>query len=265
MSRTAIAGLILLMAATIAGSAHATSYTLTDLNSTLVVDDQGQLPFNWVVDGTDHVYRQWWYYRIGAAPGTTQGIEALNLISATPTADRLDVTYGPSDNSFALRVSWTLFGGSANSGVSDLSEQVRLINRGNSALDFYLFEYNDFDLNDTSLDDGIKLGAACAVDQWDGGVHVRETVVKTPDFWEVGAQSTVFPALTSGNDLANAVPAAYNADLAWAFEWRLNLAPGMSDTFSKNKRISTVVPEWNSLFLAVVGMVGTIGIRRRRR
>lgn len=272
MKKLAIAALVCLMATMIAGSAGATVYSLADLNSQVVIDTAAQGAQVWSVDGVDHLTTQWWYYRLGGAPGTTNPIDALSFAGGGLTDtdfdginDNLVLIYAPTNGAWDVRVSWTLVGGSLGSGVSDMGEAVRINNYGPNALNLSLFEYNDFEMNNTAGGDNIMRISADTVRQWEGAVSVRETVVKTPSYWQIGLYSNVAGQIASGNNLTNQFPALYNIDAAWAYQWDVSLNAGKSDTWSKNKRISTAIPEWNSLFLAAIGMVGTIGIRRRRR
>jgi hypothetical protein len=79
-----------------AGRAQATLVTLSDLNSTVNIDTGSQAGvYNWTVDGTDHLFQQWFWYRIGST-GPESSIDTLTQTAITPGTNTLSVTYAGS-------------------------------------------------------------------------------------------------------------------------------------------------------------------------
>src|SRR5688572_11355638 len=73
---------------------------------------------DWVVDGTDHMNYQWFFYRVGALGGEAT-IDTISApVVSQPTASILDITYSTAQ--FELQVIYSLLGGGPGSGSSDL-------------------------------------------------------------------------------------------------------------------------------------------------
>src|SRR5258707_9537392 len=97
--RTAAVAVILL--AGFAASAHATTFTLSDKNSSATIDPSSQNGmFNWTVNGVNQLAQQWFWYRVGST-GPESSINTLSLLSATASDtngnglnDTLFLSYG---------------------------------------------------------------------------------------------------------------------------------------------------------------------------
>jgi hypothetical protein len=127
--------------------AGAAVHLLTHNNSTVEIDDASAAGmFNWTVDGVDQMSQQWFWYRIGS----TGGESSIYTIDATPTAAValgriLSLTY-TADN-IEIEILYTLTGGAAGSGTSDVAETISIHNTSSDVMELHFFQYSDFDLN----------------------------------------------------------------------------------------------------------------------
>lgn len=239
--------------------------TLQHNNSSLIIDPDNSVQgmFNWTVDDVDHLYQQWWWYRIGNGPELS--ISTLQLDSSDVLGDRLLIQkYCAQD--FDLEVTWLLTGGAANSGFSMVKEGATITNKSTRNLYISLYEYSDFDILGTASNDVGRHVNNNLVTQFEYPVFVAESVTQTPSRWQMDNYSNILALLNDNDkdDLTNQYAFYGPGDVAWAFQWDFVIGPGSSAGVSKDKSI-TMIPEWNSLLLAAIGMVGTIGLRRRRR
>jgi hypothetical protein len=91
----------LFLAVALVTPADATTFTLTDLNSSAQIDDAAQRGmFNWTVNGVNQLAQQWFWFRLGSTGGQTS-IDALPLLAATASDtngngqnDTLFLSYG---------------------------------------------------------------------------------------------------------------------------------------------------------------------------
>lgn len=237
------------------GLTGAAVITLTDYNSSASINTSTGM-YDWTVDGVDHMWNQWFYYQIG--DGASASIGTLPLLESSSDGNDADLSYG--NDFFTIDVSYTLYGGSPGSGISDMAESIRIINICNEPLDFHFFQYTDFDLGATITDTGAMLANANTVVQWDESVVVAETVVTpSPNYWQIGYYPDVLNSL--GTNLTNATSPLYNGDLEWAFQWDRTLAAGGSFVISKDKLIGPV-PEPMTMLLLGLGLLG-VGLVRR--
>jgi hypothetical protein len=221
--------------------------------------------YNWTVDGVNQMFQQWFWVRVGA----TGGEHDLSFLDAAPVvaaAGRtLDLTYTTA--TFSVDVLYTLTGGAAGTHTSDIAESINITNLTGSALDFHFFQYSDFDLNGITTGQTATLVNANAVQQSGaGGLVMSETVATpSPTHHEMGIWNTTLASLQDGapttlNDVSSAGP----GDVTWAFQWDASIAGNGSLIISKDKRLSSVVPEPASI-LGLGTVLFLIGTKLRRK
>lgn len=249
--------------ALLAWSPDASAVVLTDLNSRVDIDQNSQAgAYNWVVDGTDMLYQQWFWYRIGS----TGPEHSIDTISA-PVVNQLDpatVRIGYAGGGVAIDLLYSLFGGAAGSTQSDLGEQIRIRNTGTNAISFHFFQYSDFDLCDIG-GDTVNVESGSRVVQADGTCSLTETVVlPAANLWEANVYSSTLTSLNNATATTlNGNSVFGPGDATWAYQWDLNLGAGDSFLISKNKSIQPI-PEPGTLTLIGIG-AGLAGLARRRR
>jgi PEP-CTERM motif len=256
-----------------AAPAGAISFTLVDDNSTVNVDTGAQDgAYDWLVDGADQLYQEWFWYRVGNDPEAsidtltidTQGTSDTNFDGDD---DTLFVRY--LGTGFEIELSLTLDGGTAGSGASDLAEQITITNTSGSALDFHFFEYTDLDLGGTILGDSVIFPNANTVDQTEGTLALSETVATpTPSHHQATSYPTILNLLNDGvasnlDDTPAIGTQIGPGDMTWAFQWDFSLAAAGAANISKDKRLS-IVPEPGTGLLLALGLGGLVGGRRKR-
>jgi hypothetical protein len=250
-------------------------FTISDGNSSAHFDTTSLTPGsrvgmdNWTVDGTNHMYSQWFWIR---ADGDTaeRRLNSLNLLNSGTTDgnfdgndDSLFLRYGGQGYTVVTR--FVIQGGSAGSRVSDISEQITITNTSAAPRTFSFFQYADFDLNGNIVDDSVGLVNGNAVQQTDlvNGTTVSETVF-TPTFSlaEMGIYSSTLGSLDdNGLTTLNGTPVLVGiADYTWALQWNFTLQPGQSFQISKDLQITPAPGA-----AALMGMGGLAMARRRRR
>jgi len=246
--------------------AGATLVTLTDADSVVKIDTGNQQGvYSWTVDGTQQLKTQWFWYRVGDV-GSEASIDTLTLGSETIGTSSLDVTY--SGTGFTIQIVFTLLGGSVGSQTSDLAETIKIHNTQTSgSLDFRFFQYADFDLNGTPNNETSMRVNANTVDQSDELYIIQETVATpAPSHWEMALTTTTLDKLNDANPttLSDISPAG-PGNATWAFEWDKSISAGGTLLISKDKNITTIIPEPLTMLGVFLGL-GSVGayIRRRR-
>lgn len=257
--------LSLLAAVMALAGAVAAQVVLTDGNSTVEIDPTSNSPTflrgmtSWVVDGTEQLFNQSYWYRIGETAEQTIDTIGNGNVTLIGTNSAM-LAY--SNQSLRIEVFYTLVGGGLGSGTSDISEVVRVTNLTNSSLDFHLFEYDDFDLSGTFADDfGIISGTSTMI-QSDATTIVYVGAVPTQDRWMFAEVPTIFSMLDDGvaSNLDNTGSGIGPADVAFAMQWDRSIGAGGTFLMSKNKIIVTV-PE--PATFAALGL-GILALARRR-
>jgi hypothetical protein len=262
------------LAAGLAGSAMAQTYTLEDFNSSTTFNVGGGSQVNWLVDGTNQLFNQRFFYRAGTM-GDEVPVDSLPLTGQQVTDtngfddarnDALSLRYTDAGNGLEFRTTFTLRGGTPGSGTADLAETIRISNTGSSAVSLSFFQYVDFDLGGTAGGDfgQINLGPTVSASQNDGaGSFINETVVTpSPDGWQIGAWPSIVGLFGNGvvNNLSNFAGPIGPTDVTWGFQWNITLAPNTSYIISKDKLIFIPTPG----AAALLGLGGLIATRRRR-
>jgi hypothetical protein len=244
---------------------------LTDGNSVVTIDPASQAGlFSWVVDGQQQSFQQWFWYRIGGIGGES----SIDTISApvvtTPDGRTLGVTFANAQ--INVQVIYSLLGGTAGSGNSDVSEQIRITNLGATPLDFHFFQYVDFDLLGSPGSDSIQLGKNLSgkyneAFQNDGVSAFAETVTAPgANHGEANTFSNTVASLNDGNpttlsDSNSAGP----GDVTWALEWDVTIAAGGSFILSKDLNLTIpAIPEPSVFALISMGAL-CFAYRRSRR
>lgn len=256
--------------AALGSPAFAAIHVLSDRNSVVRIDDSSPAGmFDWVVDGTDHLFQQWFWLRVG---GDTQerSLDTLTLggVFATDTnpftdnrADTLSLLYV--GNGFEILPTYILRGGQNGSNTSDVAEQIAINNTGRETLHISLFQYCDFDLNGSAGGDTAEIVGSLfnTARQSDGVFGMSEVVVTpVPTRYEVNGFPSILNRLNDGSvtDLANTA-GPQSGDMTWAFQWDLVIAPGGTVIISKDKGI---IPTPGPAALLALGVAA--GLRRKR-
>jgi hypothetical protein len=264
-----LAALLAAMVATSASPGYA-AVVLTDHNSTVTIDPESESgTYSWVIDGTDQLYQQWFWYRVGQQDGE-HSIDTLG----TPTVTNPDPTIAIITYSTAqleVRLTYMLTGGALGSGQSDLAETIRIWNKGGSAIDFHFFQYSDFDLDGTASGDTLAFCNANTVCQVGESTALSETVVTpAPSHHEGAFYPSILSQLSDGapttlSDLPALGVTLGPGDATWAFQWDEVIAAGSTFIISKDKAMREI-PEPCALVLwCGLGGLGMLIARRQRR
>lgn len=241
--------------------------TLVNGNSTATIDPTSVEPTirrgmnSWEVDGVDQLFQQWYWFRVGNGPERSIDTISAPIVNQTGL-NSVTITY--TANTWSMDLFVTLVGGTNGSGTADVSEIVRITNRGTSALDFHLFEYDDFDIGGTFGNDTATRLDASSIRQSDGLTSVTVGAVPAASHWQIAEVPTVFDILDDGlaSNLSDSGSPTGPGDVAFGFQWDATVAAGGSWIMSKNKVVSTV-PE--PATMAVLGLGAAFLARRRKR
>ncbi len=256
--------------------AAAAPFTLLDENSEVVIDpdpglgDDGGVT-DWLVDGTDHLFRQWFWYRVGPggpeAPIDTLGAPTVLTLSTDGELDDDAAFISYAGPGFAIEVLYVLTGGTFGSNTSDLAEIIRIRNTGVAPLDFHFFQYSDFDLNETIGDDVVEILNPNTVSVSDPELIISETVViPTPSHHQIDTFPSLVDLLDDGlpTTLDDSIGPLGPTDAEWGFQWDFVLPVNGSFIISKDKHIQRV-PEPSTFVLLGIGAVGFAWLSRSRR
>lgn len=245
-------------------------FRLADGNSEAFFRLDGDGQVDWLVDTSNQLFRQTFFFRSGGMQDERE-LTTLDILGAVATDtnpfvddrdDSLSVRYLERELGLTFDVSYSLRGGSPGSGFSDLAEQIVITNTGNVGRSVYFFQYVDFDL-DGAGSDSARIVDGRVAQQFDlaGNLSVSETVVTpAPAHFQVGNFADLLDLFFDGSPTTlsdNAGP--FVGDAAWAFEWHVFLDPGETFIISKDK---IIFPSPSAV--ALLGMGGLLAARRRR-
>jgi hypothetical protein len=267
----------LLIGPVLTASAH--TVTLSHLNSIVEIDPHSQSGMSrWSVDGVDHLFQQWFWFRVGSSAESS--IDTLALVTEEPFSIPMSgplrglalVYTGPG---FTLEVTYQLTGGSLGSKSSDIAESIGIYNDSASPLEIHFFQYTDLDLNGTAGNDVAVRTNDNTIRQTEPGVTFNETIVTPPpSHFEIAAYPTILGKLNdaSPTTLTDLTSPLGPGDVSWAWQWDTVLAPsgqpGSDLLISKDKLITYAVAEPGALILLGAGLfgmacVGSLGRWRR--
>jgi hypothetical protein len=253
--------------------------TLQDGNSTAYLDPTTQAGmYYWAVQHTptlmqNELNQQWFWYRVGNS-GPEASIDTLSSLAVTqPSANSVTTTWLDPLGRFNLKITYTLQGGAFSSGAADIAEQITVNNTSGAILPYHFFQYSDFNMAGDPGNDAVVLtrnpftSRWVQSDQFDGSYAAE--IVTTPNANHAEAD-TVPNTLNKLNDLLPSTldDSKTNAagDVAWAFEWDVNIAAGGSLVISKDKNVSIpFIPEPSSAALLITGVTALIWRTRRNR
>jgi hypothetical protein len=247
---------------------RATEFQLVDGNSSVSISTSDWAMYNWTVDGVNSLYRQGFYF---SYDGLTREkpLDFLPLTYAKQTGNTaLALTYA--NSVVSITVNYTLLGGTAGSGQSNIGEQVRVVNLTPNPLPFHFFQYADFDLTDYS-DNTVELGRN-VMNQYNSAlqtyhnIQFADTVISPgASHGEAGIGQTIFNKLIDNDlDTLNDFGGPITGDATWAFEWDPVIAPGGSFNVIIGKSQYTLVPEPSTFSLVPMGLMA-LGMARRFR
>jgi hypothetical protein len=206
----------------------------------------------WNVDNTQQLFQSELWYRVGST-GPENSISSLTSVvtQPQPRANSLTATY--TGTGFNLSRAFTLNGGAPGSGSSSLLETIAIQNTTASPLDFHLFNYSDFDLNQDGSDDTTTIGNGRATVS-DNTLVAQETVTPVSNSYQVAPIFDLVNSLsdTGTTNLTN-VPGHLNGDTNYAFQFDLTLAPGQSFLITDTKSLVPVPEPPATVSLIVFG------------
>lgn len=287
MKKTTLSTLLTVALGTVAAS-NANAFTLTSGNATVEGDLLGLS--NWSHGSTNHLAEQTWWFNATTGTGSTPFNYELADYDNTPTetvssATDAKVAYDLAELGLNVSIDYTLSGGSGS--TSSLSENVQFTNNSGGAATITFYQYTDFDLGgyqpyDSTADnvgdgtDGFNYGQndtvnqlfTNTVEQTNGAMTITElaAAVPFPTTTSVGQALALTDALWDGT-----VPGtttnngdSYTGDAAWIWAYDISLAAGETYSISKSMVLDAVVPVPAAAWLFGSGLIGLVGIARRR-
>ncbi len=256
-----------------ATAANAQVVNLFDGNASTVIDPDSQAgQSDWLVNGIDHMFQQWFWIRAGGDASErsintlvkfTQQVTDTNTVE-DPRPDTLSLGYvEPGAARYQVFGTFTLRGGAPGQTLSDVAETLTIKNISNAPLPFSFFQYADFDINGTAAGDSGQILIGRIPQQSETGFFVTEAVeTPAPTRWQIDTFPTIINSLNDGlpTNLNNFSGPLGPGDLNWSLQWDFVLQPGQEYIISKDK---IIVPAPGAM--GVLALAGIAGARRRRR
>ncbi len=242
---------------------------LASLNSTASVDlGSASGMYSWTVDGVNQLYSQSLWYRIGSSGPESSVSSISSAIFSLSAANQLTALY--SNASISVQVSYLLTGNTGGSGQSGLNQSIKIVNTSGASEDIHFFQYSDFDLGGTPLNQNVTLNTNnsgfYSAYQTLGSASLTESVIAAANHGEANLYANTLNSLTDSlTTTLNNNTTAGPGDVTYAFEWDfLNLGAGGSKIISKIENLS--VPEPSSMALFGFALAScAIWLRGRKR
>lgn len=248
-------------------TSHATIFTLTDGNSSLVIDDSILEVEDYEVDTIDHLHEQSFFFRLEGDTKETQiSTSDYTLLSSSQTASNTLLVEWELTTGLTMAIEYVLSGGAGGSNTSLLTENISITSDfGNK---FALFAYADFDLDDESSDQTASFNGSDAFCQQDDD-NLFEACMLTsvaPDFWEISDYSDTRDMLedSSIDDLSDSGSGLGPIDATFAFQWDRTLLDTETFEVTLTKTINaSAVSEPGVASLLLLSLL-SVGCARRR-
>jgi hypothetical protein len=273
------AAAIALVGVSTAQPCRAANVVLTDGNSSVTIDPTATAGVeNWTVAGQNQLNQEWFWFRSGSKGGQSSlnslGTPSVTLLDTNNNGlnDVAKLIYG-SSSGLQITVTYMLSGGQAGSLSSDLSDTIKISNNGSSALDFHFFEYANFNLGNSTSGESVAIVNGNTSTVSGNGGQAQTVVSPIPNEFEANVSPTLLNEISSSSKkytLSDANSAS-SGDGEFGDEWDASLAMcGSSlvitgDTVIKAPAAVVQVPEPVNGAMAVLGLSGTLLMRRRNR
>jgi hypothetical protein len=219
---------------------------LTSGNSQISMDPaSAKGVYSWLVDSASIVYQQWFWIRTNAETAESAlGTGAVPLVAAQATGNRGAVAY--QGDGYTATVRFSLSGGALGSQASDLSELITIKNTSSQVLSLDFFQYANFQFSafDTVhfLADNRVLQTSQPLSN--GGVYLNETITTTDGLvhHQAGVYTDILDSLNDAGVTTLTDSDLAAGDVAWAFQWHKDLAPGGVFLISKDLNVSDPLP-----------------------
>lgn len=247
-------------------------YTFSQGNSVASADSAVGL-VDYKIDGVDQLVQQSFFYRVGTG-GQENSVDTLSApaVTARTSGDGYTLVYD--NSSVRFTVTYWMLGGDPGSGSSALHVDWLLQNLTGSAIDFHLFQYADFNLGGTALDQSAtfaKIGPPIwnRLTQTDGTMALTNNfqIAKAISRVQTGDAAGLLASLTDGTSTTLDGTSTWGSgNLAYAAQWDISLGANGSPTQSaaNNELVALSVPEPSSLTLLSSAFAVLVLARQRQ-